>query len=63
MKQEKILTWFENQKKKDLIEINSEKQKFIKDLKKITKSEMFQKNEKPKKLSLWKKIKIIIWGK
>jgi hypothetical protein len=63
MKQEKILTWFENQKKKDLIEINSEKQKFIKDLKKITKSEMFQKDEKPKKLSLWKKIKIIIWGK
>lgn len=60
MNQERILNWLEKEKQKDKIDIESEKNKIIKDIKKISKDEIFS---KPKKLSLWNRIKIIIWGR
>jgi len=60
MNQERILNWLEKEKQKDKIDVESEKNKIIKDIKKISKDEIFS---KPKKLSLWNRIKIIIWGR
>lgn len=57
----KILNWVQSEKNKDLKELEQEKLKLIKDLKKITKEDLFKKPEKPK-MTLWKKIKLILLG-
>jgi len=57
---QRILSWYENQKKKDQKEIELAKKKFIEEIKKIGKNELFK---EPKKLSLWQKLKIMILGK
>lgn len=56
-----ILNWFEKEKKKDDLEIISSKKKIISEIKNLNKEELFKKEE-PKKLSLWQKIRVMIWG-
>lgn len=56
---QQILNWLNSEKFKDQKEIDNYKSKFISDLKKISKDELFK---EPKKLSLWQKIKIMILG-
>lgn len=56
---QKMLNWLESEKNKDKLEIEQSKQKYIKEIKGIKKEEMFP---KPKKLTLWQRIKILILG-
>jgi hypothetical protein len=54
-----ILNWLESEKLKDNKEIENTKKKYIEELRKIKKEELFT---IPKKLTLWQKIKILILG-
>ncbi len=56
---EKILNWLTSEKNKDERELEREKKLFIQQIKKIKKDDIFP---KPKKLTLWQKIKILILG-
>lgn len=58
---QKILNWIQSEKNKDQKELEREKLEFAKQIKQLSKDEMFKKNKKPK-LSLWKKIKLILLG-
>jgi hypothetical protein len=53
------LNWLTSEKLKDQRELDREKEKIIKQIKGIEKENLFP---KPVKLSLWKKIKILILG-
>ena len=57
---QQLLNWFNSEKLKDKREIDREKEKIIKQIKGMKKDELFP---KPVKLSLWKRIKIILLGK
>jgi len=59
-KGQQLVNWFNNEKLKDKQEVDREKEKIIKQIKGIKKDELFP---KPVKLSLWKRIKIILLGK
>ena len=56
---EKVLNWLTSEKNKDERELEREKKLFIQQIKKIKKDDLFP---KPKKLTLWQKIKILILG-
>ena len=56
---EKVLNWLTSEKNKDERELEREKKIFIQQIKKIRKEDLFP---KPKKLTLWQKIKILILG-
>ena len=56
---EKILSWLNSEKNKDSRELEKEKEKLIKQIKKLNKEDLFP---KPKKLSLCQKIKILLLG-
>ena len=56
---EKILNWLNSEKKKDQQQLENEKKFFIQQIKKLNKDDLFP---KPKKLTLWQKIKILILG-
>lgn len=58
-KNQMMLNWLESEKKKDQLELNRDKNKFIQEIKKIDKNIIFEKN---KKLTLWQKIKLAILG-
>jgi len=57
---QQLVNWFNSEKLKDKREIDREKEKIIKQIKGMKKDELFP---KPVKLSLWKRIKIILLGK
>jgi hypothetical protein len=57
---QQLLNWFNSEKLKDQRELDREKEKIVKQIKGIKKDELFP---KPVKLSLWKRIKIILLGK
>lgn len=57
---QQLLNWLNSEKLKDQRELDNNKKKLIADIKKINKEEIFP---KPKKLTLWQKIKIILLGK
>ena len=60
---DKELKWLQNEIKKDQLEIERNKNQLIKEIKSLNKSEMFQKS-KPKKISVFKKLLIILgYGK
>ena len=59
-KGQQLVNWFNNEKLKDKREVDREKEKIIKQIKGMKKDELFP---KPVKLSLWKRIKIILLGK
>jgi hypothetical protein len=56
---QQLLNWLTSEKLKDQRELDREKEKIIKQIKGINKENLFP---KPVKLSLWKKIKILILG-
>jgi len=53
------LNWLNSEKKKDERELDFGKKKIIREIKSIKKEGMFP---KPIKLTLWQRIKIMIWG-
>lgn len=57
MKQ-KILNWYNNEILKDRQDLDNEKNDFIKKIKKIDKKTVI--NEKPKKLTLWERIRKVL---
>ncbi len=57
---QQLLNWFNSEKLKDQRELDREKEKIVKQIKGIRKDELFP---KPVKLSLWKRIKIILLGR
>ena len=56
---QQLINWFNSEKLKDQKELDRGKEKIIKEIKGLTKDDLFP---KPKKLSIWKKIKIILLG-
>lgn len=56
---EKILNWLSSEKNKDQRQLEKEKEIFIKQIRNLNKEDIFP---KPKKLTLWQKIKILISG-
>lgn len=54
-----MLKWLEKQKVKDNLEIENYRKQIINNIKVINKDELFP---KPKKKTLWQKIKILISG-
>jgi hypothetical protein len=53
------VNWFNSEKLKDKKELDKGKEKIIREIKGLNKDDLFP---KPKKLSIWKKIKIILLG-
>ena len=56
---QQLVIWFNSEKLKDQRELNRAKEKLVKEFKGMSKEDLFP---KPKKLSIWKKIKIILLG-
>ncbi len=54
-----LLNWLENEKKKDEIQEKNYKNKLIREIKKLEKEQIFPKK---KKLTIWQKLKKIILG-
>ncbi len=57
MKQ-KILNWYNNETKKDKQELDVEKDEFIRKIKGVNKSDIV--NLKPKKMTLWERIRKVL---
>lgn len=55
-----LLNWLNSEKVKDDIQVNIQKKKYIEEIKKTKKNELFVTQTK---LSIWKKIKIMILGR
>ncbi len=58
-KKQQLLDWLKNEKTKDKIQVEKDKEIFIKQIKGLTKKDLFPEK---KKTSLWQKIKLLIWG-
>lgn len=56
---QQLLNWLNKEKKKDQIEIEKQKEIFLNQIRQFKKEEIIS---KPKKLSLWQKLKIVILG-
>jgi hypothetical protein len=56
---QQLLNWFNSEKLKDQRELDREKQKLVKEFRDMNKEDLFP---KPKKISIWKKIRIILLG-
>ena len=56
---QQLLNWFNSEKLKDQRELDREKDKMVKQIKKMKKEDLFP---KPVKISLWKRIKILLLG-
>jgi hypothetical protein len=57
---QRLLNWLDSEKAKDTKSLDKEKEKLIKQIKGLKKEDLFPKEEK---ISIWKKIKIILLGK
>lgn len=58
-RKQQLLNWLKNEKTKDRVEVDREKEKFINQLKGLNKKDLFVEE---KKISLWQKIKILLLG-
>lgn len=56
---QQLLNWFNSEKLKDQRELDKNKEKIINEIRGLKKDDLFP---KPKKLSIWKKIRIILLG-
>ena len=56
---QQLLNWFNSEKLKDQRELDRNKEKMIREIRGTNKETLFP---KPKKLSIWKKLKIILLG-
>ena len=54
---QRILNWLNKEKEKDKIDVQLAKKKYIKEIKNLKKEDLFP---IPKKLTLWKRIKMIL---
>ena len=62
-RQEKIIRWFQSEQIKDDRELEVSKKRIINEIKGLKKEDLFIQNKKEEvKLSLWQKIRIMIWG-
>lgn len=59
-KTHQLLSWLEKEKTKDKVELDSNKKKFINEIRKLKKEELIK---TPQKINLWKRILIMIWGR
>lgn len=59
MKNQQLLDWLKSEQQKDSKEIEAYKLKILKDIKSLNKEDLVP---KPKKLTLWQKIKILLSG-
>lgn len=57
---QQLLNWLNKEKEKDYAQIKKSKEDFIKEIKKFKKDDFFI--EKKKTNSLWRKIRMLIWG-
>jgi uncharacterized protein YacL (UPF0231 family) len=57
----KVLDWYQNEVQKDSAELESQKKKFIQNLKKTSKEKVFEEFN-PKKYTLWQRIKKVLMG-
>jgi hypothetical protein len=57
---QELINWLENQKNKDKLQLEREKEEFVKRIKKEKKENIS--NLKPKKLTLWQRIKKVLMG-
>ncbi len=55
----KVLDWYQNEVLRDSVELESQKQKFIDNIKKTPKEKVFE-EYKPKKYTLWQRIKKVL---
>jgi len=55
----KILDWYQNEIEKDSAELTAQKKKFINNIKKTSKEKVFE-EYKPKKYTLWQRIKKVL---
>lgn len=55
-----ILNWLDKEKKKDKIQLEKSKSDFINQIKSIKKDDLFKPQEV--KLTLWQRIRRVIWG-
>ncbi len=60
-RKQQMLKWLEKEKRKDQVEVDSSKRKIIQELKSLDKKELFHKEEE-RKITLWTKLKTILWG-
>ena len=58
----KQLEWYQNEIKKDEIDLNNEKSKLIKTIIKIKKEDILPKQIIPEKLTIWMRIKKVLMG-
>lgn len=56
---ERMLNWLKSEKHKDERQLEVQKKIFAEQIKKLNKDELFK---KPKELTLWQKIKMILLG-
>jgi hypothetical protein len=59
MKNQQLLDWLKSEQQKDTKEIEAYKRKILKDLKSLKREDLVP---KPKKITLWQKIKILLLG-
>lgn len=59
LKNQQLLNWLNKEKVKDEVQVDVQKKKYISEIKKFKKEDLFITEPK---LSLWKKIKIMILG-
>lgn len=55
-----ILNWLDKEKKKDKIQLEKSKSDFINQIKSIKKDDLFKPQEV--KLTLWQRIRRVVWG-
>jgi len=58
-KSQQLLNWLTSEKKKDERELENSKKRIIAEIKNMKKEDMFP---LPKKISIWKKIKLLLLG-
>jgi hypothetical protein len=59
MKNQQLLDWLKSEQQKDSKEIEAYKRKILKDLKSLKREDLVP---KPKKITLWQRIKILLLG-
>jgi len=59
MKNQQLLDWLKSEQHKDSKEIEAYKQKILRDLKSLKREDLVP---KPKKITLWQRIKILLLG-
>ena len=61
-RKETLLNWLNREKIRDKGEVERNKDKFINEIKKLKKEDLFPQPKETPKHTLWQKIKILLWG-